>query len=56
MEATLVLDEVILNTEPTVKKSLKLFSNLDNVTVTSLDSLNNMFSKLDALRNSSDHS
>ena len=39
-----------------VHRSLKLFPNQDNVDVTSLDSGNNVFSKLAALSNYSDRS
>lgn len=56
IKATLLSGEAGLNTELTVHKSLKLFTTQDNVNVTSLDSWNNTFSKLDALGNYSDHS
>lgn len=56
MKAILLPGEKGLNTDRTVYKSLKLFTTQDNVNVTSLDSWNNTFSKLDALRNYSDHS
>lgn len=45
-----------MNTELTVHKSLKSFTTQDNINVTSLDSWNNTFSKLDVLSNYSDHS
>lgn len=51
IKATLLPGEAGLNTEWTVYKSLKLFTTQDNVNVTSLDSWNNTFSKLDALSN-----